>query len=537
MRTVKVAAAILATVGLVILWFAATRSQVPLIQAGQAGSTMNMAYVRVEGHVVRSPTYYSESGYLSFTVDDGTGEVRISAYQSETDALRAAGRIPALGDWVSVAGTLRVREDSAAITLNVPEHLEIQRPESVERQIGSVTAADHMQRVRIRGQVWEVREPYEGLILLTLRDASGAIDVAIDQSLEALTGEFLPVEAGQSVEVVGAVGLYGETPQIVPASVMDVVLLPEAVEVAPTASIGMLTTADNARMVTVGGTVAGFEFFSAGVKFTLDDGSGALTVLLWQDIYDALAEPAALSAGATVRVAGEVSVYRGEIEVIPQRAVDVQVLQAGSENGGEAPPDAAPVRIGELDSDQVGQAVTVEGIVVDVASFSSGFKFTLDDGSGQVALLLWLSTYDELADPSGLNLGAQVQASGEVDEYAGELQVVPASGAAVTVLTPGRADTALQDIGALTAGDADQLVTVEGLVTRAESFAGGYRVWIDDGSGAVMILLWDNVYQRVAGREGLIAGAQVHVTGLVEEYEGALEIVPQLPVDLIVGER
>ena len=36
-RAVKIAAILLATVGLAILWFAATRAEVPLIQIGQMG--------------------------------------------------------------------------------------------------------------------------------------------------------------------------------------------------------------------------------------------------------------------------------------------------------------------------------------------------------------------------------------------------------------------------------------------------------------------------------------------------------------------
>jgi len=42
-RTVKIAAILLATVGLALLWIAATRAEVPQITIGQAGATMNMA--------------------------------------------------------------------------------------------------------------------------------------------------------------------------------------------------------------------------------------------------------------------------------------------------------------------------------------------------------------------------------------------------------------------------------------------------------------------------------------------------------------
>ncbi len=531
-RVVKIVAILLATLGLGLLWFVATRLPIPTVQAGQVGATMNFAYVRIEGQVVRGPFYYPDSGYLSFTVADGTGEVRVAAYRTTAEALRAEGRVPAFGDHVSVAGTLRIQGESTSLTINAPEHVEVFRPEAEPRALGSLTPDDYLRRVRVRGQVWAVRQPYEGLTLITLRDATGAVEVAVPESLELLTGQLLPLEPGQSVEVVGTVDLYRDTPQIVPASVLDIVLLPEAVPVAEPVQVGALTEADVGRMVEVSGTLTWADSFSAGFKFGLDDGSGEVTVLLWQDTYEGLPDPAALTVGAQVRVTGEVSTYRGEIEVIPSRPMDVEVLAAGT---GETTEPAAPeIPLADLTPARVGERVTVEGTVVDVASFSQGFKFTLDDGTGQVVLLLWLSTYDELADPAGLNLSARVRATGRVEEYEGTLQVVPASGTEVEVVASGQVEVPTRKTGSLVADDVGARVAVEGAVVRVEPFSGGQRVWIDDGSGEVMVLLWDNIYQRVPGRDRLTSGAWVHVVGIVEEYRGALEVVPMLPQDVEV---
>jgi len=527
-RAVKIAAIVLATVGLAALWLAATHSEVPLVPIGQAGATMNMAYVRVQGRVIRSPSYYADSGYLAFTIADESGQMRVSAYRHEAEALRSGGRVPALGDWVSVEGTLRVREDDVAMTINVPEHLEIERPEAALREIGSLSADDQYARVRVQGQVWAVREPYEGLTLLTLRDASGTVEVAVDESLQALTGALIPPAVGQSVEVAGAIDLYGDTPQIVPASVLDIVLLPEPVVIAPPVNIGALSEADAGRLVSVQGTITGVDPFSAGVKFTLDDGTGTLTLLLWQDLFDALPDPAALAEGAQVQALGTLSLYRGALELTIERAQDVTVV------GGATAPVSGPTAIGELTADRLGETVTVEGAVVEVASSSSNFRFTLDDGSGQVVLLLWLDTYDELADPRGLNVGARVRATGQVDEYQGALQVVPSAADDVTLLAP-PTSVALRDVSSLSAADVGGTVALQGLVARAEPFSQGYRLWLNDGTGEALVLLWSNVYERVDGRDGLVVGAQVHVVGLVQEYQGTLEVVPQLPVDVVVG--
>ncbi len=525
LRAVKWGALLLATVGLALLWVAAARAPLPHISIQQAAATMNFAYVEIAGQVIRSPTYNPDSRSLSFIVDDGTGQMRVWAFRDVVDELRAAGRIPGLGDRVTVAGTLRVREEDVSLTLNVPEHLEIGRATAEERAIGSITTADALRRVRVRGQVWDVREPYSGLTLITLRDATGAVDVAVDASLRYLTGDLRPPEVGQSLEVTAAVSLYRNNPQLVPSSVGDIVPLAETVPVAERRPISSLSAADKGRLVTVQGTVRQAEPFSAGYQMTLDDGTGSVTVLLWNDLYRALPDPSSLRADAQLEVTGEVAIYRNTLEIIPVRPRDVILLTG--------PPSARPLSIGALAEQPLGATVTVEGAVVAAESFQNGFRLTLDDGTGQVVLLLWLSAYDQLADPARLQTGARVRATGELDEYRGQREVVPARGSDV-VITQAAPAPARRDIASITPADVGAVVAVEGTVTRSEPFSQGHRVWIDDGSGEILLLLWENIYGRVAGRERLTAGARVRAVGVVEEYRGTLEIIPQLPGDVTV---
>lgn len=330
-RALKAAAVTVASVGLVVLWLAATASEIPRIHLDQAGATTNMAYARVEGWVVRGPGYDAQSGYLSFTLTDGTGEIRVAAYREESATLRVLGRIPALGDWVSVAGTLRVREDGLSMTVNVPAHLEVVRPEAQLREIGTLSTRDHLLRVRVRGQVWQVRQVGQGLVLVTLRDATGSIDVAVGATLEELTGALLPLEPGQSVEVAATVDLYRDTPQLVPATVHDFVLLEEPVMLAQPAPIATLTAQDVGRLVVLHGLVTRSERFSSGLRLLLDDGTGSIAVVLWDDVWGSLVGEQAVAIGAQVQVTGEVVVYRDELELVPLRAADVELLSVGAD--------------------------------------------------------------------------------------------------------------------------------------------------------------------------------------------------------------
>ena len=530
-RVVKIAAVVLVTVGLAILWFAATHAEVPLVQIGQVGATMNMAYVRLEGHCTRAPTYDPESDYLSFWIEDDTGEIRLSAYRAETRRIIEQGLVPALGDLVEVAGTLRVREDFLSLTINVPEQMKITRAEPVERDIGTIVPEDQYLRVRVRGQVREIYEPYQGLTLVTVRDETGSIPVAVSEDLIALSGISLTLTTGQAVEVVAAVSLYGDTPQLVPASVADVALLSETVRIAAEKQIGELTTEDVGHLALVRGTVTEVNPFSSGVKYTLDDTTGTIILLLWQSVYDALPDPAALDVGAEVQVQGEISEYRGELEVVPELAEEVQVLTAA------APP--AETTIGALTTGDVGQVVTLRGTLGPPDPFSAGVKFLLDDGTGQIILLLWSNVAESA--PEGLGEGAQVIVTGQVSEYRGALELIPRNAGEIRVTGVGQAPTPppteaeARAIGDVTTADVGRVYTLVGTIGEPEPFSAGVKFTLDDGTGTIILLLWNDVYEGIADADQLVAGAEVTVVGEIEEYRGDLEIIPRRPADVVLG--
>jgi DNA/RNA endonuclease YhcR with UshA esterase domain len=527
-RTVKVVALLLVTVGLAVLWFAATRAEVDRIQIGQVGATMNFAYVRIQGHCTRAPSYDPESGYLSFWIADDTGEMHVSAYRAETRQIVAEGRVPALGDLVDVAGTLRVREDFPSLTVNLSEQLYSTRSEPVDRDIGTIGPEDQFVRVRVRGQVRAVREPYPGLVLVTVRDASGSIDIAVSEDLVALSGSSPALPLGQPVEVAAAVSLYRDTPQLVPASVADIVSLDQPVPVAVEKRIGELSTVDVGQLALVHGTVTEVDPFSAGVKLTVDDTTGAVIVLLWQSICDSLPDPAVLDVGAEIQVQAEVSEYRGELELIPELAADVRVLAA-------APP-SAEMMVGALTAADVGRVVTLRGALGPPDPFSAGVKFPLDDGTGQIVLLLWSDVYERA--PEGLGAGARVIVRGEVAEYRGALELIPRNAGEIQVTGQGQppiptptvwppAEVEARAVGDVTPADVGAILLLTGALGEPQTFSQGVKFPLGDATGTIVLLLWQNVYDAIPDADLLAAGARVEVVGRIEEYQGDLEIIPE----------
>ncbi len=518
---------LLAIVGLAVLLFVARRSQVPVVDIGSLVGTMNWAYVRVEGVVSGQPTYDPEAQSLRFWVQDGTGEIMVSAYRSEAEALLAAGRVPVMGDGVAVEGTLRVREDFQYLVLNVPEHTEIRPAEPVDMAVAGVSGAPLYQRVRLRGVIREDRTPYEGLRILTLRDASGEIDVTLPLSATALGGPLPNAAVGQAVQVTGAVDQYRGSAQVSVGRGSDLLLLDETIGIAAERRIGELSADDVGSLCAVQGVIAEVNTFSAGVKYTLDDGTGTATLLLWQDLYDSLAEGEALAPGATIRAVGQVAEYRGELEIVPELPSDLEVL-------GAVQQPAAEWQLGQLDAGSVGRTVAVEGVLTSLRTFSAGVRGVLDDGTGTVTLLLWQDVYDALDDPARLAAGTVLRVEGEVAEYRGELEVVPRAAGDVAVVGSVELPAEERAIGQIGADDVGQTVQVAARIGQVTLFSAGVKYTLEDGTGTITLLVWQDLYEQLTDAAGLAEGSWVSVRGEIDEYQGELEIVPQVPADVAV---
>lgn len=200
-------------------------------------------------------------------------------------------------------------------------------------------------------------------------------------------------------------------------------------------------------------------------------------------------------------------------------------------------PKAVITPIGSITGERTGEEVTVEGTVVGTASFSKGFKFTLDDGTGQIVLLMWHNVYDDCWDAPEINQGAVVRASGKIAEYEGELQIQPDFGGDVKAIRGAVASAPSREIGSLSGNDVGQRVMIEGLVTPK----GGTEKWvkfsISDGTGEVVVFVWRTVLDRIERNVGLgTEGSRVRVVGVVQIYRNNLQVVPTLPVDVTVLE-
>ena len=422
----------LAALGLILLWWFAAHTPVPAPKISQAQATMNFAYVRVEGLVTRPPSFDSGADTLSFWVADGTGELLVSSYRSTTQGLIRAEQVPGVGDRVSVEGTLRIRPDSASLTLNSAQALHIQRGQATPMDIGQIDAGAALRAVRVRGQVRAVRSPYKGLTLITLRDPSGDIDVAVPEEIAQFYGPLVELHPGQSAEATGAVTLYRDTPQITLGRSDALYALADSVPIASAARVADLG-ARVGQWAVVRGAVVQVNSFSAGVRLMLDDGTGRADVVLWRDLYAVISPTLELIEGTQVAVQGQVSLYRGAIEIEPELATDVTLVAAALPTAPRPTTPSEPTQLSQITPGDKRKLVAVRGKIVTAMLFSQGIKYWLDDGTGQVILLLWQEVLDQAPDLARLAKGTQVSVTGTVDVFEGEIEVVPKSAADVQV--------------------------------------------------------------------------------------------------------
>lgn len=440
-RAMRLIALGLATLGLSLLWWFATHSPIPTLKIGQAQATMNFAYVRVKGQVTRAPSFDPDSVYLSFWIADDTGELLVSSYRSTTRDLMGSRQVPGIGDQVTVEGTLRVRPDSASLTLNSPDAVHVQHTQAVPMDIGQIDPACALRVVTVRGQVRAVRLPYKGLTLITLRDSTGEIDVAVPEVTIQLYGPVVKLQPGQSVEANGAVTLYKDTPQITLARADELHVAADSIQIATPARVADLA-AQIGQWAAVRGSIVKVSPFSAGVKLTLDDGTGRADVVLWRDLYTVLSPTLQLAEGAQVAVRGEVSLYRGAVEITPELFTDVSLVAAAAPlptPRPTTPPAPTPTRamtftpISQITSGDKGRLVSVRGKIITVIPFAKGMKYRLNDGTGQVILLLWQEVLDQAPDLAKLTKDTRVSVTGTVDVFNGEIEVAPKSAVDVQV--------------------------------------------------------------------------------------------------------
>jgi DNA/RNA endonuclease YhcR with UshA esterase domain len=110
------------------------------------------------------------------------------------------------------------------------------------------------------------------------------------------------------------------------------------------------------------------------------------------------------------------------------------VIPTTSTTTTDPAPAAVQGTINQLSLISVGQRLILEGTLITAEDFSAGKRFTLDDGTGTITLLLWQELVDTLPDPNQLTPGTRVRVTGTIEEFNAGLEIIPASAGDILVL-------------------------------------------------------------------------------------------------------
>lgn len=309
--------------GLLIMWFAATKMDPTRVQIGEIQETYNNAQVTLRGTVVDRRLDPGQKS-ISITIADETGAIGARSF-SALPRFRELGNVPEVGDLIETVGTIQISAVyGTSLNLDLPERLKIlETPEPTRTDISRLREADVYTRVTLTGMV---KHPTR-FGRATITDRVNDLVVSLDPRN---LGEEIPeLKTGDGVEVTGVIisGVEGYT--IIPADVGDI--RPYEIDITiPKMAIEDISMANLGDLVEVEGRVVSFNAFrSGGGSATITDNTGRIIVgPLFASIFDNIPDNHKLrTAGTRVRVQGTVAQFRGELQVGPGSAENVTIIE------------------------------------------------------------------------------------------------------------------------------------------------------------------------------------------------------------------
>jgi len=337
---------------------------------------------------------------------------------------------------------------------------------------------------------------------LHLRDTSGSI---------RLTGVRTPAAAGDSIRAIGAVSssngqVVVESPSIWIVQANAGIPVPDSVPTAVAAAAD--GGARDAGQVRIRAEIIGTQPQQNGdLVVVVNDGSGVLEVVLDDDV--SFGSTATFVPGAVLRAAG-VLVPRaaGVWQLKPRAAADVSAT-------------FPTLTIAEMRTLQPGRSAYVYGYALNGrATFSDG-ALHVYDGTGAIRVQQLPNT-PVLTGDSIRVLGSAGNRFGQ-SIIEGSQVMVLLSG--VGIDTPDSVSTAQAAAATGAARDADH-VTVGGTVNAVASTSGGWVLTVDDGSGALQIMLDSRVGFSATD---FVVNDIVRATGvLVSVSNGVWQLKPRM---------
>jgi len=461
---IRWAAIFLATVGLFLLWLMAVHRDIPVVLLGNIQPTMNFGQIRVIGQVKGDARQNRSGGGWRFTVDDGTDSMLVWVSKKQAQKLAADNRMPKEDDSVNFVGSLSISDESSSLRLLSVKEFQLTRAPANEVKLADITPNMAGTSITVAGKVLALtppppdsKRPYN----LELADDSGKQTLTFWQTEydqikdpEALNGAFirarvsvasykdkmqLKLTSGADIEILEAMPIAQQksAAEKAAASLEKEKPAPRdfsrgRLTLAPLTPLSDVTTALKGQTIRVQAAIqavyAPDEGSGRPFSVTLVEGNTFLRASYWSSVDDVIAVKP--TVGALFEMEGVVTVYKDKPQLKIQSGYKVKPVRDApvSVKPGE------PVPISSLSAADKGKLRTIRGTLGPARSLGKGTAYSITDETGTLDLILWDSTVS--ADVfSSLKEGITVEATGQVDEYQGQLQLKANPGDSV-VVTP-----------------------------------------------------------------------------------------------------
>ena len=445
LRALRYAAVLLATVGLGLLYLMVTHREIPLVKIGELKPTMNFAYVRIAGTVSSDARAFREGGKIRsmrFMVDDGSGEISVTAFRAQAQALADADKIPNAGDRIEVAGSLSVTaDDDVVMRLQVPEQLTLTRAEAAVTPLEEITGAMVGSSAVIKGTITAVSAPKPQTKqpwVVKISDGTAEKEITFWDDIYAEIPDKVLLMKGTPVRARVSVKTYRDQLQLSLGRANDLEFLGTkqgssmtAGPAAPTvkaaeAAIADITAEMAGQVVRVTGRVAEVnppKEEKAPHEVILEDGGSKIRVVYWDTVASRLKGNKPM-VGALISVRGMVGVYEGQLQLKVNHSDQISLVDVLPE--AKAKPVGGTASIADIKKSDEGKVFTLRGKLGEPKSVRGGVIYPLTEGKASISMVLWdRSVPGDARDQ--LTSGCTVIVSGEIKVFKDVLEIVPAN--------------------------------------------------------------------------------------------------------------
>lgn len=277
-------------------------------------------------------------------------------------------------------------------------------------------------------------------------------------------------------------------------------------------SISSITEEMKGQQKKIIGTVTERSTSKGHVFLKVNDDSGTISVPIFKDKG---IDSSMFMSGKTVAVTGNVDVYQGTIEVVPQTEQDLVMMESK--------------QTAQITSDDVGQTKTVSAKIISKYVHPKGHIFlTVESTNGQTLKVpLFVSLKPESFE---YPVHATAKIKGKVTEYKGELELVPAALQDVTLTNKTAETIQTRTLASIQRSDRGSQVTVEGMVEQVTEKNGHLFFRLTQDNKQIKSVLFKADSQEIKGRKERIKNAMasqfsIRVVATVDIYQDELELI------------